>query len=243
MSADKQPYISRAAACEASWGQAAPDIVKVSYFTGKSLKTGDTHLDTSERLKALCTRALKLKDWTYLLKVDDDVAIWWKTLTFPAKGVDYSGPEVPGPGLSPFGSGYVAGAFMWLSRKAVEILAEHLDPNGTPDDKQAGEILRAHGIKPVFIKLHKIVRRPGQQEITKYDVEEFRMLGAALETGSPENMLRLYGELNKLPVLSEVRPTVWNGHDKRPQASGAVYAGNGKAEAIYTPAVSSRGRK
>jgi len=223
MSADKPAYVARRTACLETWaGKGLPGYVTMSVWTGKTLESSDEYSETSARLKALCRKALQVEGWDWLLKLDDDVVVFWPSAHLPPQGSAYHGSEVPGNGLSREGQRYVAGAAMWLGRKAVEVLATEMQASwGIPDDHQTGEILRKYNILPTYDLYHFIIRRPGQMEVSPFDSEMLIKRGIALEVGSPENMRQLY----------------YDAVTKPPESRKAIFDTSGKSQPKRGPAI------
>lgn len=120
----------------------------------------DNHRDAMpRRLRVLCTWALTQPDWEYMFKVDDDVRIHVpRLLAYPLQsdyigypiiewcgsGQDYLGEarfrSVANPAL------YAGGGAFFMSRRAVQAVADNLIESEGPDDLFVGRILRKAGM-------------------------------------------------------------------------------------------------
>jgi hypothetical protein len=106
------------------------------------------------------TSDLRLLDWDYLFKCDDDTYVSIPRLSaYDLAGRDYVGAEWR-PGVD-YGSG---GAGYFLSRRAATIVQERLTTAAGAEDVEVGKVLRAAGIhlsiEPRLIPFGSVDRRP-----------------------------------------------------------------------------------
>jgi hypothetical protein len=94
-----------------------------------------------QRTRAFCQWAIAHDDWDYLFKCDDDTYVAMSRLLRYPLTADYIGAEwTPGVGYASGGAGY------FLSRKAVEVVAEHLTRKEGPEDVYVRDALASQGI-------------------------------------------------------------------------------------------------
>jgi hypothetical protein len=94
-----------------------------------------------QRTRAFCQWAISRDDWDYLFKCDDDTYVSISRLLRYPLTADYIGSEwAPGVGYASGGAGY------FLSRKAAEVVAEHLTQKEGPEDVYVRDALASQGI-------------------------------------------------------------------------------------------------
>jgi hypothetical protein len=94
-----------------------------------------------QRTRAFCQWAIARDDWDYLFKCDDDTYVAMSRLIRYPLTADYIGAEwKPGVGYASGGAGY------FLSRKAAEVVAEHLTRKEGPEDVYVRDALASQGI-------------------------------------------------------------------------------------------------
>ena len=106
------------------------------------LPVPDDYPSLPQKTRAFCQWALTIPDWTAVFKCDDDTYVAAARLAeYDMHGADYVGAEWR-PGAR-YGSG---GAGYFLSRRAVEIVAERLVQPIGAEDKLASFALRTAGV-------------------------------------------------------------------------------------------------
>jgi hypothetical protein len=94
-----------------------------------------------QRTRAFCQWAIARDDWDYLFKCDDDTYVSISRLVRYPLTADYIGAEwAPGVQYASGGAGY------FLSRKAAEVVAEHLTQKEGPEDVYVRDALASQGI-------------------------------------------------------------------------------------------------
>ncbi len=94
-----------------------------------------------QRTRAFCQWAITRDDWDYLFKCDDDTYVSISRLIRYPLTADYIGAEwTPGARYASGGAGY------FLSRKAAEVVAEHLTRKEGPEDVYVRDALASQGI-------------------------------------------------------------------------------------------------
>ncbi len=94
-----------------------------------------------QRTRAFCQWAIARDDWDYLFKCDDDTYVSISRLVRYPLTADYIGAEwAPGVGYASGGAGY------FLSRRAAEVVAEHLTQKEGPEDMYVRDVLASQGI-------------------------------------------------------------------------------------------------
>jgi len=112
-----------------------------------------------QRTRAFCQWAIARDDWDYLFKCDDDTYVAISRLVRYPLTADYIGAEwAPGVGFASGGAGY------FLSRKAAEVVAEHLTQKEGYEDVCVRDALASQGIPFTqdqrFVALGNEERRP-----------------------------------------------------------------------------------
>ena len=150
-----RPVVNRVAAVRDTW---LKDVTyDYKFFYGKTkaprqplpdevfLDAPDDYLHSTDKLRALVRYALD-NGYDQLLKIDDDVFVYWDRLLANAPTNDYHGG---GPfGGQPFGS-YCSGAIYWLSRRAMEIVVS-APVVSWAEDRHVGEVMKRAGMNPTF---------------------------------------------------------------------------------------------
>jgi len=104
------------------------------------LDASDDYHHSFEKIRALISYALD-GGYDYLLKVDDDVYVYWDRILKNIPTADYVG--------GPVGTDYCSGMTYWLSKHAMEFLRSA--PTGNwAEDRWVGESLRRKGINCSF---------------------------------------------------------------------------------------------
>jgi len=99
------------------------------------------YLSLPQRTRAFCQWAIARDDWDYLFKCDDDTYVSISRLVRYPLTADYIGAEWrPGVGYASGGAGY------FLSRRAAEVVAEHLTRKEGPEDVYVRDALASQGI-------------------------------------------------------------------------------------------------
>ena len=99
------------------------------------------YLSLPQRTRAFCQWAIARDDWDYLFKCDDDTYVSISRLIRYPLTADYIGAEWrPGVGYASGGAGY------FLSRRAAEVVAEHLTQKEGPEDVYVRDALASQGI-------------------------------------------------------------------------------------------------
>src|SRR6185295_16188656 len=94
-----------------------------------------------QRTRAFCQWAISRDDWDYLFMCDDDTYVSMSRLVRYPLTADYIGSEwTPGVRYASGGAGY------FLSRKAAEVVAEHLTQKEGPEDMYVRDALASQGI-------------------------------------------------------------------------------------------------
>jgi hypothetical protein len=94
-----------------------------------------------QRTRAFCQWAISRDDWDFLFKCDDDTYVSMSRLVRYPLTADYIGAEwAPGVQYASGGAGY------FLSRKAAEVVAEHLTRKEGPEDVYVRDALASQGI-------------------------------------------------------------------------------------------------
>ena len=111
----------------------------------------DDYHHSTDKLRALIKYTFD-RGYDYLLKVDDDVYVYWDRLMQNVPTADYVGGGPFGPGDT-----YCSGATYWLSRRSMSILLT--SPAGCwAEDRWAGEALNRNGIKCAFDTRYHVVK-------------------------------------------------------------------------------------
>jgi hypothetical protein len=167
---------TRRPACEATWVKDAANFpnLDVKFFTGAELGCGDDFVAMPAKIKALCQWALD-HGYERVFRCDDDTFVYVDRLMRQAyeHEVDYGGYDC--------GGFAIGGSGIWLSRRALEIIANSTwAENEWRDDAFIGDALKAHGIKMADL--------PGLSE--EYQTHAGRV---TVHPVSPERMKELYG--------------------------------------------------
>jgi hypothetical protein len=124
-------------------------------FDGQRLGVPDDYANFYLKVKAVCRYALA-NGYDYLLKLDDDTYLCPER--FGVIEEDYAGIRIPandggssrlGVSAKPSGTyplDYASGGAYWLSRKAMQIIADALWGNDWAEDRWIGHVLQAQGI-------------------------------------------------------------------------------------------------
>ncbi len=116
------------------------------------LDAPDDYLHSTAKLWAIIRYALD-NGYDRLLKIDDDLFVYWDRLLANEPTSDYHGG---GPfGGQPFGS-YCSGAIYWLTRRAMEVVISTPEISWA-EDRHVGEALKRAGINPTFDMRYYIV--------------------------------------------------------------------------------------
>lgn len=118
-----RPNVDRVSALRDTWLKDVTVDYKIFYGCGMTSRTPlsdevflsapDEYKASSQKMKALVRYALD-NGYDYILKIDDDVFVYWNRLDLNPTA-DYIGG---GP------SGFAAGCAYWLSRKAMQLLVQ-----------------------------------------------------------------------------------------------------------------------
>lgn len=159
----------------------------------------DDYESLPSKTQAICQWSIK-HDFDFLYKCDTDTVVNpWQFVFSGFENHDYFGGEnadqnVPGfgPTRIEFCSG---GAGYWLSRRAMQIVAEtQVFPGQTAEDVFVASALLKHGIKPTF---HPGYRwRPGVK-IDK-DVVSLHLSSALQKKYEPQDMYQAYEQIKGL---------------------------------------------
>jgi hypothetical protein len=104
----------------------------------------DSYAGLTEKFRKICRWALA-REYDYLFSCDDDVYLVPERLLAGWRAVDYAG-RWRGPSGG-FPAPYASGFATWLSRAAIEILAEAPSENHRRDDRWIGNVLWMAGIR------------------------------------------------------------------------------------------------
>lgn len=116
----------------------SPRIIGKNYLL---LPVPNDYPSLPQRTRAFCQWALGQDDWDYLFKCDDDTYVSMSRLIQYPLTADYIGSEwSPGVGYASGGAGY------FLSRRAAQIVAEHMTQQIGDEDVLVRDTLVAHGI-------------------------------------------------------------------------------------------------
>jgi len=194
-----------------TWGKDVPDGVDLRFFVGGEdakhsdqivLKCGDKLIDLSSKVVAMCSWALE-QGYTHLFKCDSDTLVRPVELVtdgFPQH--DYVGGE--NNGFASGGSGY------WLTRKAMEIVANAPITETHAEDVNTAKALAAKGIGGHFDS--RYLWAPGavaDDNTVAMHLSSIRDLDAK---SKPEDMYEAYRDLKAgnyhsyVPVLREQKP-------------------------------------
>ena|SRR5215469_629187 len=183
-------YAERRRLCESSWGLRMPEGYEFRSFDGPRLFVPDHYNGLVQKTNAIARVALR-DNFDWLVIVDDDVYVRTECLRPPE--ADYAGHVLPRDPAEP--ERYCAGAFYWLSRRAIRIIAEASTETQRPwaEDMWVGEKLREKGILPVEMPEialepctcgHCIPEIPGEEWTAyafwmKWDAWKFREFNSA----------------------------------------------------------------
>ncbi|HSZ60713.1 MAG TPA: glycosyltransferase [Terriglobales bacterium] len=150
-------YVDRVQAQQETWIPSARAAgYEVEIFDGERLGVPDDYYSLIPKTQAICNWALT-HGYDRILKVDDDCCI--RVDRLKPSNFDYAGiviaandcgstvpPGVPARPRGTYPYKYASGGAYWLSRKAMEIIA-NAKPNGDwAEDRFVGNILAKHGI-------------------------------------------------------------------------------------------------
>jgi hypothetical protein len=114
------------------------------------LSCPDSYNTLPQKTRLFCREALKLPDWKWLLKTDDDSYISIPRLLRYTPPGHYVGAEWQ-PGVN-----YGSGAGYFLSREAAQFLADTMRLKAGAEDLIAGLLLNARGFKLTVDNQHII---------------------------------------------------------------------------------------
>lgn len=109
--------------------------VDVKFFDGKTLGVPDDYYLLPHKVRKICEYAVAAGH-DRILKLDDDGFVNWKQ--FKVIEADYAGIRKPGD--------YASGGAYWLSRRSMQIVAEH-GIQDWAEDRGVGVLLARHGIQ------------------------------------------------------------------------------------------------
>jgi hypothetical protein len=133
-------YAARRKLCEVTWAKRiAPPFEFVP--VGGEYK----YAELPSKTKEMCLRAL-MAGYEGLYKIDDDVVVKPEKLVVPE--FDYGG-SILAANWHARDFSFCTGGFYWLSRKAMEIVAEAPLTDDIAEDRWVGSSLLAKGIRPV----------------------------------------------------------------------------------------------
>lgn len=139
-------YAERRKLITSTWGKRLKEPFTFMEFDGPMLGVGDGYQDLPAKTRTIASYA-RDHGYDWLLIVDDDVFIKVERLTIPTHG-DYLGKLLPEQAdeANPL---YCAGAFYWLSKRAISLVADAPLTNRLAEDQWVGDVLRANSIHPV----------------------------------------------------------------------------------------------
>lgn len=167
---NKPKFVARALSQRNSWvGQFRGRLnTEVRFFVGEGaaadwhtqLEAPDTYERLPEKTQAICKWAIE-QGYDYLFKTDDDTFLNIEELldhceVFPHH---YVGNVRGATGGHPFP--YASGYAYWLSRQAMQILAEAAITEDPNEDRWVGNTLAAAGILPKNDQEHYRILYPG----------------------------------------------------------------------------------
>lgn len=133
----------RADAVRQTW---APGVKHDLVFAdGAFLGVSDDYEQLPAKVKALCRYALA-NGYEWLLKIDDDTILYPDRLRVPTTG-DYIGRNRGASGGYPHA--YCSGGVYWLSKKAMEVIANAALTDDSNEDRWVGNALAVSGIVPI----------------------------------------------------------------------------------------------
>jgi hypothetical protein len=131
-------------ACKATWADSVNNPCDIVFFTGEILGVPDSYEDLPIKVQAICKWALD-RNYDFMLKVDSDTFVWVdRILGSGFEQHEYSGycnPKVAAK--DNYASG---GAGYWLSKRAMQIVAEASLTSDTCEDRWVGRVLYDAGI-------------------------------------------------------------------------------------------------
>lgn len=137
-------------ACKATWAGHQewnlpfPMVANIAFLDGPTLGVADGYDDLPIKVQAICKWALQL-DYDFLFKCDSDTYVWMNRLfTSGFEQHDYSGWT--GGKVAPKDEYASGGAGYWLSRRAMEIVANAELTDDTCEDRWVGRVLFDAGI-------------------------------------------------------------------------------------------------
>jgi hypothetical protein len=156
---DQPKYAERLATQRRTWVPTAEAAgYDVIAFNGEKLGVPDDYLSLPLKTKALCRWALT-RGYGSLLKTDDDCYINIPILSLAVPVEDYAGLFLPrndcgsvAMGIPPLPPGttkydYASGGAYWLSRRAIEIVADAPFYGDWAEDRWVGQVLGGAGIR------------------------------------------------------------------------------------------------
>jgi hypothetical protein len=131
-------------ACKATWAESVNNLCDIVFFTGEVLGVPDNYEDLPIKVQAICKWAL-LRNYDFMLKVDSDTYVWLdRILASGFEQHDYSGwTGGKAAAKDEYASG---GAGYWLSKRAMQIVAEASLTSDTCEDRWVGRVLYDAGI-------------------------------------------------------------------------------------------------
>jgi len=154
------------------------------------LTVNDDYELLSYKKRALCQWALD-RDYSHVLKIDDDVYLQPERLLASDFQHDYVGTRSLGKSVVPYFSGFAH----WLSRRSMEILAK-AEIDDWAEDRWTGKVLHNAGIMPHVDDRYVIINSLNghQNPITgKHGPRATNDILAAAEF-EPEMMLQIHAE-------------------------------------------------
>jgi len=190
----QRPIVNRVAGVRDTWLKDVTYDYKFFYGRGSGrlpqpdevfLDAPDDYLHSTDKLRAVVRYALD-NGYDYLLKIDDDVFVYWDRLMANVPTSDYHGG---GPfGGQPFGS-YCSGAIYWLSRRAMEIVVA-APATSWAEDRFVGEALKRNGVTPTFEFRYFIVPPTRRNQYISDDVLDQPNDHITIHSLSPDQMRR-----------------------------------------------------
>ncbi|MGO9115222.1 MAG: hypothetical protein ACLP9L_38915 [Thermoguttaceae bacterium] len=165
----------------------------------------DTLKALPQQIRHVCRWALQRDDWDYLFKCDDDTYLSIPRFLKYSPHHDYRGQRLNYGGLR-YAHG---GAGYFLSRRAVQVLADKLTQLEGAEDWWVGEVLKRNGINLVhdgnfFGKRKDGPPRRENWHITGHHISERQWWQAHKETGLDAADACKYPEIRETPETRNV---------------------------------------
>lgn len=180
-------YAERRKLIASTWAKRLPAQYEFKEFDGPMLGVGDTYQDLCSKTKAIAAYA-RDNDYDWLLIVDDDVFIHADRLTAPITG-DYAGSVTINDSVP----SYCYGAFYWLSKRAMGIVADAPLTSQPAEDQWVGDVMREHGIKPTHLSGYELWCCPCDICMAKWKVPTDFTAIAFTHRWMPEEYAKLEG--------------------------------------------------